>query len=84
MYALIDKFDYDSICTKHFETDIIEVDFCHQLAIAQTKSKPGTIYNGVGSYLSIHNPSVTSSQYSSAELILQSGSDSIQVGWTVS
>jgi len=55
-----------------------------QLAIAQTKYKPGTIYNGVGAYLSIHNPAVTSSQYSSAEMIVQSGSDSIQVGWTVS
>jgi len=83
LYALIAKFDYDSIYAKYFNTDIIGLDFCHQLAIAQTKYKPGTIYNGVGSSISTHNPSVTGSQYSSAELILQSGSDSIQVGWTV-
>ncbi|XP_074321800.1 protein neprosin-like [Silene latifolia] len=40
-------------------------------------------YNGVGAIMSVYNPRALASQYSSAEIILKGGTDSIIAGWTV-
>lgn len=53
------------------------------VAIAQTKPGGSQVYYGVGANLSLHNPPVFSYEYSSGQLGIQGGPDSIQVGWTV-
>ncbi|KAJ8443120.1 hypothetical protein Cgig2_030888 [Carnegiea gigantea] len=50
-------------------------------AIAQTKTNPSTVYNGVGGVLTLHDPSVRSSQFSAGEFIIMNGNDAIRVGW---
>ncbi|XP_024017028.1 uncharacterized protein LOC21405166 [Morus notabilis] len=52
-------------------------------AIIQTKYDPVKRYNGGGGMFSVYQPSVSGSQFSSAQMTIQSGSDSIKVGWTV-
>ncbi|KAJ8449282.1 hypothetical protein Cgig2_002414 [Carnegiea gigantea] len=52
------------------------------VAIAQTKPGGSQVYYGVGANLSLHNPPVFSYEYSSGQLGIQGGPDSIQVGWT--
>ncbi|KAK9668177.1 hypothetical protein RND81_13G039600 [Saponaria officinalis] len=52
-------------------------------AISQTKSSLSNIYNGVGAIVTVFKPRVMISQYSSAEIIIKGGTDSIVVGWTV-
>ncbi|CAO2819926.1 unnamed protein product [Amaranthus hypochondriacus] len=52
-------------------------------ALGQTKSNPWKNYYGVGGVFSIYNPRVFPSQYSSGEIIIKSGGDSIIAGWTV-
>lgn len=53
-------------------------------AIVQTKTDPGFInYRGVGANMSIYNPPVVRSQYSLGHITIESGPESIQVGWMV-
>ncbi|KAK9698614.1 hypothetical protein RND81_08G117600 [Saponaria officinalis] len=54
-------------------------------AISQTKSSPGAPpnYYGVGAQFSVWNPQVKENQYSAAQLTIQNGPDSLQVGWMV-
>uniref|UniRef100_A0A803LQL7 Neprosin PEP catalytic domain-containing protein n=2 Tax=Chenopodium quinoa TaxID=63459 RepID=A0A803LQL7_CHEQI len=52
-------------------------------ALGQTKSNPSKSYYGVGGVFSVYNPRALPSQYSSAEIILRGGSDTIIAGWTV-
>ncbi|GAB4834383.1 hypothetical protein Ancab_032637 [Ancistrocladus abbreviatus] len=53
-------------------------------AIAQTKYNAGIrSYYGVGATISIYNPHVRANQFTSAEIMIQSGPDMIEVGWTV-
>ncbi|KAH7840959.1 hypothetical protein Vadar_023868 [Vaccinium darrowii] len=40
-------------------------------------------FNGAGATLSLHNPTVSGSQYSAARFMLQNGGDTIQAGWRV-
>ncbi|KAH9621106.1 hypothetical protein KSS87_022905 [Heliosperma pusillum] len=53
------------------------------LAVVQTKGNIGKVYNGVGATISVYNPRVLPSQYSSAEIMLKGGTDFITAGWTV-
>ncbi|POO01261.1 hypothetical protein TorRG33x02_030150 [Trema orientale] len=52
-------------------------------AVVQTKPIPDKKYNGGGSTFSVYRPRVSTSQYSSAQMTIKNGLDSIQVGWTV-
>ncbi|KAK9699023.1 hypothetical protein RND81_08G147900 [Saponaria officinalis] len=53
-------------------------------AIAETKNDVRRSYYGAGAYISIYKTRIYEPvEYSSAELIIKSGSDSIIVGWTV-
>ncbi|EXB38451.1 hypothetical protein L484_022351 [Morus notabilis] len=52
-------------------------------AIVRTRSVPAKKYNGGGGMVSVYQPSVSDSQFSSAQMTIQGGSDNIQVGWTV-
>ncbi|PON75267.1 hypothetical protein TorRG33x02_245570 [Trema orientale] len=51
-------------------------------AVVRTKSNPSKKYNGGGAIVSIFSLPVTSSQYSSGQMTIRNGLDSIQVGWT--
>ncbi|KAK9277761.1 hypothetical protein L1049_007308 [Liquidambar formosana] len=51
--------------------------------VAQTKSNAKRKYKGAGAKISIYNPRVQPLQLSSAQIKIQNGGDSIQVGWTV-
>ncbi|XP_074265594.1 protein neprosin-like [Silene latifolia] len=53
-------------------------------AISQTNTNMWKFYNGVGAIMSVYNPRALASQYSSAEITLKGGTDSIVAGWTVS
>lgn len=56
-----------------------------QFAIVETNSDPSKVnYNGVTCDMSVYEPKVSPSQYSSGEMIIQNGNDRIQVGWMVS
>ena len=48
-----------------------------------TKNK-NNVYHGGSASISIYNPKVEGTQYSSARIKVQNGPDSIEVGWTVS
>ena len=49
-----------------------------QFAVAQTKHDPEVVYNGVGADVCNYNPKlVEDPQYSSAEVIIKNGPDSI-------
>ncbi|XP_060967257.1 protein neprosin-like [Cannabis sativa] len=52
-------------------------------AVLRTISDPKRRYNGGGAVMSIYNPTVAGSQYSSSQMTIKNGPDSIQVGWTV-
>ncbi|KAK9668179.1 hypothetical protein RND81_13G039700 [Saponaria officinalis] len=53
-------------------------------SLSQTKITPSNIiYNGVGAVISIYKPRVLTSQYSSGEIIIKGGTDTIIAGWTV-
>ena len=45
---------------------------------------PNNVYHGGSASISIYNPKVEGTQYSSARIKVLSGPDSIEVGWTVS
>ena len=53
-----------------------------QYAVLHTKSAGP--YNGGGMVTSIYNPQVGPNQFSGARLKIQSGPDSLEVGWMVS
>ncbi|KAH9616220.1 hypothetical protein KSS87_013601 [Heliosperma pusillum] len=61
---------------------VISVSGTH-FAISQTNTNMWKLYNGVGAVMSVYNPRALPSQYSSAEIILKGGTDSIIAGWTV-
>ncbi|XP_048501592.1 uncharacterized protein LOC125497913 [Beta vulgaris subsp. vulgaris] len=53
-------------------------------AIVETNSDPSKVnYNGVTCDMSVYEPKVSPSQYSSGEMIIQNGNDRIQVGWMI-
>ena len=54
-----------------------------QYAIVRTKNT-NIVYHGGSTIISIYNPKVEGTQYSSARIKVQNGPDSIEVGWTVS
>ncbi|KAK9265591.1 hypothetical protein L1049_012602 [Liquidambar formosana] len=53
-------------------------------AIARTKADPNKKFYGGQMRASLYNPSVANNQYSSSQMKIRNGPDSIQVGWTVS
>ncbi|KAM6568219.1 hypothetical protein CsatB_016204 [Cannabis sativa] len=52
-------------------------------AVLRTKSDPKRRYNGGGAVMNIYQPNVVGPQYSSSQMTIKNGPDSIQVGWTV-
>ncbi|XP_062086561.1 uncharacterized protein LOC133792670 [Humulus lupulus] len=53
-------------------------------AIVRTKSNPNKKYNGASTSASFYTlDNVTGSQYTSGQMTIQNGDDSIRVGWTV-
>ncbi|KAK9276704.1 hypothetical protein L1049_006240 [Liquidambar formosana] len=57
--------------------------FYYDYAIVRTKSIANRKFKGAGAKISIYNPRVQPLQLSSAQIKIQNGGDSIQVGWTV-
>ncbi|KAL1197172.1 Protein neprosin [Cardamine amara subsp. amara] len=55
----------------------------HHFAVARTKRREVKHYNGASMVITINDPLVKSSQFSSARMHIQIGEDYIQVGWTV-
>ncbi|PON76817.1 hypothetical protein PanWU01x14_031370 [Parasponia andersonii] len=51
-------------------------------AIVRTKEDPNRKYNGGGTGISVYMPATNASQYSSGQMTIQNGPDTIQVGWT--
>ncbi|KAL9242833.1 hypothetical protein vseg_016793 [Gypsophila vaccaria] len=51
-------------------------------SLGQTKMNPWNAFNGVGGLISIYKPRVLASQYSSGEIIIKGGTDTIIAGWT--
>lgn len=62
------------------ETKNVVTQYCGIRTIFNSSKK----YGGAGTFMTIFNPDVESSQYSSARLKIKNEPDSIQVGWTVS
>ncbi|XP_062086555.1 protein neprosin-like [Humulus lupulus] len=52
-------------------------------AVLRTIADPSKKYNGGGVVTSVYQPGVTGSQFSSSQMSIINGPDSIQVGWTV-
>ncbi|XP_075641984.1 protein neprosin-like [Castanea sativa] len=50
---------------------------------AVVRTKYTNVYHGGSAIISIYNPKVEGTQYSSARIKVQNGPDSIEVGWTV-
>ncbi|POO01259.1 hypothetical protein TorRG33x02_030130 [Trema orientale] len=65
-----------------FSSLIVDKPGLHHAAL-RTKPDPNKKYNGGGVVTSAYQPSVTVSQYSSSQMTIQNGLDTIQVGWTV-
>ncbi|KAK6912016.1 Neprosin, partial [Dillenia turbinata] len=52
------------------------------LAVARTKSNTGLKFNGASMSTSLYNPPARGIQYSSSQMKIKNGDDTIQVGWT--
>ncbi|XP_056689903.1 uncharacterized protein [Spinacia oleracea] len=72
----VNKYDPDSRFPEHNVSGTV-------FALGQTKNDPSKKYYGANGVLSAWNPQVKPNQYTSAEIILRGGTDSIIAGWTV-